>query len=48
MFDVNPNPYGGDGALDMGDLFADAPYYRFTRAEAEKRYAEIKAVVKHS
>ena len=45
MFDVNPNPYGGDGTLDMGDLFADAPYYRFTRAEAEKRYAEIKAVV---
>ena len=45
MFDVNPNPYGGEGALDMGDLLEDAPYYRLTRAEAEKRFAELKAVV---
>ena len=45
MFDVNPNPYGGEGALDMGDIFADAPYYRLTHGEAERRYAALAAVV---
>ena len=45
MFDVNPNPRGGEGALEMGDIFKDASYYRLTRAAAESRYAEIKAVV---
>ena len=46
MFDVNPNPEGGEGALDRGDLFADASYYRLTAAEARARYAELQAIVK--
>lgn len=45
MFDVNPNPDGGDGALDKGDIFKDAEYYRFTLAQARARYEEIKRVV---
>lgn len=45
MFDVNPNPYGGESALDMGDIFKDASYYRLTRAQAKERYDEIKAIV---
>lgn len=45
LFDVNPNPDGGAHALDMGDLFADAAYYRLTKVEAQARYSMIKAVV---
>ena len=45
MFDVNPNPDGGEPALDRGDLFADAAYYRLTRKEASARYSEMKAAV---
>lgn len=45
MFDVNPNPEGGDSALDRGKLIEDAGYYRLTQAQARKRYEEIKAVV---
>lgn len=45
MFDVNPNPQGGESALDRGDLFADAAYYRLTRSEAEARYEQIRRVV---
>ena len=48
VFDVNPDPYGGDGVLEMGDLLADASYYRLSRSEAEKRYAEIKSAVARS
>lgn len=45
LFDVNPNPDGGESALDRGDLFADAAYYRLTRNEAEARYAAMKRIV---
>ena len=42
MFDVNPNPDGGQNALEMGDLIKDADYYRLTKSAAQARYAEIK------
>lgn len=45
LFDVNPNPDGGESALDRGDLFADAAYYRLTRNEAQTRYSEMKRIV---
>ena len=45
MFDVNPNPDGGESALDHGDAFRDAEYYRLTPSEAKARYRRIKAVV---
>ena len=45
MFDVNPNPDGGEHALDMGDLIADAGYYRLTKSEADREYARMKEVV---
>jgi len=45
LFDVNPNPDGGEQTLDMGDLMGDASYYRLTRAAAKSRYDEIRAVV---
>lgn len=45
MFDVNPNPEGGEHALDMGDIIADADYYRLTKAEADREYAEMKKVL---
>ena len=46
MFDVNPNPDGGDPALDMGDLIADAGYYRLTKSEADREYARMKEIVR--
>ena len=45
MFDVNPNPDGGEPALDRGDLFKDADYYRLTQARAKERYAAIREIV---
>lgn len=45
MFDVNPNQDGGPSALDRGDIFADAEYYRYTSAQARARYLDIAAVV---
>lgn len=45
MFDVNPNPMGGDGALDRGDPIRDAEYYRLTPSEANRRYADLKTLV---
>lgn len=42
MFDVNPNPDGGASALDPGDLFAEAEYYRYTTAEAKRRFDELR------
>lgn len=45
MFDVNPNPEGGEHALDLGDLFKDADYYRLTPAQARERYAALKKIV---
>ena len=45
MFDVNPNPDGGESALDRGDLFADAAYYRLTRGEAATRSATLNETV---
>ena len=41
MFDVNPNPRGGESALDKGDPIKDAAYYRLTQSAAEARYCEI-------
>ena len=46
MFDVNPNPEGGESALDRGDLLADAAYYRLTRAEAEDRLSRLRSICK--
>ena len=31
-------------ALDHGDFMADAPFYRYTKAEAEARYAAIEEI----
>lgn len=45
MFDVNPDPNGGDHALDMGDLIRDADYYRLTKSAAQERYAAMKAMM---
>ena len=45
MFDVNPNPDGGASALDPGDLFADAEYYRYTKDEAKRRYDAFRKAV---
>ena len=45
MFDVNPNPYGGEGALDMGDIFKDCAYFRLTPSAARERYSAIKSVI---
>lgn len=38
----NPNPDGGDHALDLGDPVKDADYYRLTQAEARRQYEEIR------
>lgn len=45
MFDVNPNPDGGEHALDMGDIFKDADYYRLTSVQAKERFAVIRNVI---
>ena len=45
MFDVNPNPDGGENALEMGDLIGDAEYYRLTKSAAQERYAELKLLI---
>lgn len=45
MFDVNPNPDGGENALEMGDLIGDAEYYRLTKSAAQERYAELKLMI---
>lgn len=45
MFDVNPNPNGGESALDKGDILGDAEYYRLSPSEAKERYAFIAAAV---
>ena len=45
MFDVNPDPNGGESALEMGDLIGDADYYRLTKSAAQERYAELKLAV---
>lgn len=41
MFDVNPNPDGGEHALDLGDLIKDSEYYRLTKSEATRQYSEM-------
>ena len=41
MFDVNPNPDGGAFALEP---ISDYRYFRLSESEANRRYAEIKAV----
>ena len=45
LFDVNPNPDGGEHALDLGDPVKDADYYRLTQAEARCQYEEIRKAV---
>ena len=45
MFDVNPNPHGGDSALDMGDIFEDSELYRISRQEAKAIYDEMLKLV---
>ena len=45
MFDVNPNPDGGEHALDLGDIFKDADYYRLTSVQAKERFAVIRNVI---
>lgn len=45
MFDVNPNPDGGEHALDLGDPIKDADYYRLTRTEARSQHEEIRKAV---
>ena len=42
MFDVNPNPDGGESALDRGDPMKDAAYYRLSSTEANRIYKRIK------
>ena len=42
---MKTNPDGGEHALDMGDLIADAGYYRLTKSEADREYARMKKAV---
>lgn len=46
MFDVNPNPHGGEHAIDIGDPIKDADFYRLTHAEAQGQYQEIRQRVR--
>ena len=39
---MKTNPDGGEHALAMGDLIADAGYYRLTKSEADREYARMK------
>ena len=45
MFDVNPNPTGGESVLETGDIFEDAEFYRLTKDEARARYDAIRKIV---
>lgn len=45
MFDVNPNPHGGESALDRGNPIKDADYYRLTKGEAQSRYKTITRII---
>ena len=45
MFDVNPNPHGGDSALDMGDVFEDSEFYRISKKEAKSIFDDMVKVV---
>ncbi len=47
MFDVNPSQHGGEHALDLGDPIKDAEYYRFSRAEAELQFREIRSACEY-
>ena len=42
---MKTNPDGGEYALDMGDLIADAGYYRLTKTEADREYARMREIV---
>ena len=46
MFDVNPNPHGGDSALEMGDIFEDSEFYRISKKEAKSIFDDMVKVVK--
>ena len=48
MFDVNPNPAGGESVLETGDIFEDAEFYRLTKDEAKTRYDAIRKIVESS
>ena len=43
---MKTNLDGGEHALDMGDLIADAGYYRLTKTEADREYARMKEVMR--
>ena len=43
---MKTNPDGGEHALDMGNLLADAGYYRLTKTEADRECARMKEIVK--
>ena len=45
MFDVNPNPHGGDSALEMGDVFEDSEFYRVSKKEAKSIFDDMVKVV---
>ena len=45
MFDVNPNPHGGDSALEMGDIFEDSEFYRISKKEAKSIFDDMVKVV---
>ncbi|MBR3822814.1 MAG: hypothetical protein IKJ37_14490 [Kiritimatiellae bacterium] len=45
MFDVNPNPHGGDSALEMGDVFEDSEFYCVSKKEAKSIFDDMVKVV---
>ena len=50
MFRYDPaylrsDPDGGEHALAMGDLIADAGYYRLTKSEADREYARMREMI---
>lgn len=46
MFDVNPNPYEGESAIDRGDIINDADFYRLTKRESQNRFKQMESIVK--
>ena len=45
MFDVNPNPHGGDSALETGDVFEDSEFYCVSKKEAKSIFDDMVKVV---
>ena len=48
MFDVNPNPLGGESVLDKGDIINDADFYRLTKREAQARFKQMEEIIRSS